>query len=251
MKKILFLNFFLFILTACAKPPKFSSEFSGEENKYSQIVPGWLKPYYINGKTYFPLPDASGYEEVCLASWYGPGFHGNKSSDGGFYNMYEFTAAHKLLPLGTYVLVTNLENGKQVVVRISDRGPFIENRCIDLSYSAAKELEIIEKGIAKVKITALSEGEIIDGNIVYKNIPDIRFREFYLQIGSFRYYENAKKLKNQLEKEFNKIDIEPFRKNGITFYRVQVYLSNDLYEAFEIAKKLKKDRFSSAFLVAK
>lgn len=251
MKKFLFLIFFLFFLTACAKPPKFSPEFSYEENGYSQIVPGWLKPYYINGKTYFPLSDASGYEEVCLASWYGPGFHGSKSSDGGFYNMYEFTAAHRLLPLGTYVLVTNLENNKQIVVRINDRGPFIENRCIDLSYAAAKELGMLEKGIVKVKITALSEGEIIDGDIVYKNVPNIRFREFYLQVGAFKYYENAQKLKNQLEREFNKINIEPFRKNGITFYRVQIYLTDDLYKAFELANELKRNKFRSAFIVAK
>jgi len=165
--------------------------------------------------------------------------------------MHDLTAAHKILPLGTYVLVQNLENGKEVVVRINDRGPFVENRCIDLSYAAAKELGMIGKGLAKVKIVALSEGEIVNGGIVYKNIPNIRFREFYLQVGAFKNYQNALRLKSELEKEFENVRIEPILRNGETFYRVQVYLTDDLYEAFKISDGLKKKRFRSAFLVAR
>jgi len=197
------------------------------------------------------LPSAKGYEEICIASWYGPGFHGNKSASGERYNMYDFTAAHKILPIGTYVLVTNLENGRQVVVRINDRGPFVDNRCIDLSYSAAKALGIIGKGLAKVKIVALSEGKIVDGGIVYKNIPNIRYREFYLQVGAFKNYQNALRLKSELKKEFKKINIEPFQKGDTIFYRVQIYLANDFYKAFKLSEELKKERFKSAFLIAK
>ncbi|MBO8144419.1 MAG: septal ring lytic transglycosylase RlpA family protein [Thermodesulfobacterium sp.] len=247
-KKILFL-FLVLILTACARPPKRAPEYGYED--YSKKIPAWLKPYTINGKTYFPLPSAQGYEEVCIASWYGPKFHGNKSASGEIYNMHDFTAAHKILPIGTYVLVTNLENGKQVVVRINDRGPFVDNRCIDLSYAAAKELGMIGKGLAKVKIVALSEGMLTEGGIVYKNVPNIRFRKFYLQVGAFTIYQNALRLKSELEKEFKKINIEPFQKGDTIFYRVQIYLANDFYEAFKLAEKLKKERFSSAFLVAK
>lgn len=249
MKKLLYCIFVLIILTSCARPPKTAPEYGYEG--YSQKIPGWLKPYTIDGKTYFPLPSAEGYEEVCIASWYGPGFHQNKSSSGEIYDMHDFTAAHKILPLGTYVLVKNLENGKQVVVRVNDRGPFVEDRCIDLSYAAAKELEIIGKGLAKVKIIALSEGIITDEGIVYKNIPNIRFREFYLQVGAFKNYQNALRLKLELEKEFQKVNIEAFQKGDTLFYRVQIYLNNDLYEALKLAEELKKGRFKSAFLVAK
>ena len=249
MKKLLYCIFVLIILTSCARPPRTAPEYSYEG--YSQKIPGWLKPYTIDGKTYFPLPSAEGYEEVCIASWYGPGFHQNQSASGEIYDMHDFTAAHKILPLGTYVLVKNLENGKQVVVRVNDRGPFVEDRCIDLSYAAAKELEIIGKGLAKVKIIALSEGIITDEGIVYKNIPNIRFREFYLQVGAFKNYQNALRLKLELEKEFKKVNIEAFQKWDTLFYRVQIYLNDDLYEALKLAEELKKGRFKSAFLVAK
>ena len=247
MKKLLFLILILFLIS-CARPPRSVPKYN---YGYSKKIPAWLKPYTINGKTYFPLPSAKGYEEICIASWYGPGFHGNKSASGERYNMYDFTAAHKILPIGTYVLVTNLENGRQVVVRINDRGPFVDNRCIDLSYSAAKALGIIGKGLAKVKIVALSEGKIVDGGIVYKNIPNIRYREFYLQVGAFKNYQNALRLKSELKKEFKKINIEPFQKGDTIFYRVQIYLANDFYKAFKLSQELKKERFKSAFLIAK
>lgn len=247
MKKFLFFIWILF-LVGCARPPRSAPEYSYEG--YSRKVPGWLKPYTVDGKTYYPLPSAEGYEEVCIASWYGPGFHKNQCSSGEIYDMHNLTAAHKILPIGTYVLVKNLENGKEIVVRINDRGPFVEDRCIDLSYAAAKELGMVEKGLAKVKIVALSEGEIENGGIVYKNIPNIRFREFYLQVGAFKNYQNALRLKTELEKEFDRIRIEPFPKDGITFYRVQVYLTDDLNKALKLAEKLKKGKFRSAFLVA-
>jgi rare lipoprotein A len=249
MKKFLYIIGVLIALTSCARPPKLAPEYSYEG--YSKIVPAWLKPYTIDGKTYFPLPSAEGYEEVCIASWYGPGFHQNQSSSGEIYDMHDFTAAHKILPLGTYVLVKNLENNKEVVVRINDRGPFVEDRCIDLSYAAAKELGIIGKGLAKVKVIALSEGILTDGGIAYKNIPNIRFREFYLQVGAFKCYQNALKLKLELEKEFEKVNIETFQKDNTIFYRVQVYLSNDLNSALKLAEELKRGKFKSAFLVVK
>ncbi|QER41915.1 septal ring lytic transglycosylase RlpA family protein [Thermodesulfobacterium sp. TA1] len=243
---------FCFFLIGCAKPPKpldFSQEytFSGP----SLNIPGWLKPYTINGKTYYPLPSAKGYEEICIASWYGPGFHGAFAASGEVYNMYEYTAAHKLLPMGTYLLVTNLENGKQVVVRVNDRGPFVGDRCLDLSYVAAKELDIIGKGTAKVKIVALGEGEIKDSQMVYTHIPNFYKGEFYLQVGSFRHKENALQYKRQLEKEFSKVEIEPFIKGDCIFYRVQIFLSDDLNQALSLYQNLKKQRFKGAFLVAR
>ena len=93
---------------------------------------------------------ANSYWEVGIASWYGPGFHGDRTANGEIYDMYAMTAAHKTLPFGTIVRVVDLETGKSVVVRINDRGPFIEGRIIDLSYAAALELGMVEKGLAKV-----------------------------------------------------------------------------------------------------
>ncbi len=249
MKKFFyFLFFLLLILEGCARSPR---PVAYHGYKSSQNLPKWLKPYTVNGKTYYPLPSSKGYEEVCIASWYGMKFHGKLTASGEVYNMYDHTAAHRTLPIGTYVLVTNLENGKQTIVRINDRGPFVKNRCIDLSYIAAKDLGMIGKGTAKVKIVALSEGELTALGIKYKNVPNFRQGRFYLQVGSFRFYSNALKLKKSLKRRFRRVEIEPFIKNGVVYYRVQIYLSNDFYKAVKLARKLKKKRFKTAFLVAK
>jgi len=248
VRKVFFLFLILIFLFGCARPPrplKISYKY-----RPSKTLPGWLKPYKIKGKTYYPLPSAEGYEETCIASWYGFNFHGRLTASGEVYNMYDFTAAHKTLPLGVYVLVTNLENGKKVVVKINDRGPFVKNRCIDLSYAAARALGMIKKGTAKVKIVVLSPGKLTSSGVVYKNIPNIRYGNFYLQVGAFRYYHNALKLKLKLEREFRRIEIEPFVKGNTVFYRVQIYLGKDFYLASKRAKEL-KNRFRNAFLIAK
>jgi rare lipoprotein A len=96
--------------------------------------------------------------EVGYAAWYGPGFHGKRTASGEIYNMYDLTAAHKTLPFGTIVKVYNLENGRSVVVRINDRGPFVKGRIIDLSYGAAKKLGMIEKGVVRVRIEVIKWG---------------------------------------------------------------------------------------------
>jgi rare lipoprotein A len=116
-------------------------------------------PFYdALGRRYFVLPSADGYDERGVASWYGPTFHGGNTSSGEAYNMYGMTAAHKTLPLPTYARVTNLANGRSVVVRINDRGPFVANRIIDLSYTAAAKLDMLREGTAWVEVRALSPG---------------------------------------------------------------------------------------------
>ena len=116
-------------------------------------------PFYdALGRRYFVLPSADGYDERGVASWYGPTFHGGNTSSGEAYNMYGMTAAHKTLPLPTYARVTNLANGKSVVVRINDRGPFVANRIIDLSYTAAAKLDMLREGTAWVEVRALTAG---------------------------------------------------------------------------------------------
>ena len=113
------------------------------------------KTYTVRGKTYRPYLTADGYREDGIASWYGKDFHGKKTANGERYNMYSMTAAHKLLPLGTKVRVTHLRTGRSIVVRVNDRGPFVGNRIIDLSYAGARELGIIGTGTARVRVEAL------------------------------------------------------------------------------------------------
>ncbi len=116
---------------------------------------GGNKDYQVLGKQYQVLPSAEGFSEVGIASWYGKKFHGHLTSNGETYDMFEMSAAHKTLPLPTYVKVTNLENNKQAIVRVNDRGPFHKGRIIDLSYAAAFKLGVTKTGTAKVKIEAL------------------------------------------------------------------------------------------------
>lgn len=112
--------------------------------------------YSVWGKTYRVLPSAKGYSAEGLASWYGQKFHGHRTSSGESFDMYRFTAAHRSLPLPTYVRVTNLDNGKSLVVRVNDRGPFHENRIIDLSWAAAVRLGIEQAGVGRVRVEAIS-----------------------------------------------------------------------------------------------
>jgi rare lipoprotein A len=120
-------------------------------------------PFYdVLGKRYFVLSSSVGYVERGVASWYGPGFHKVRTSTGEPYDMYAMTAAHKTLPLPAYVRVTNLQNGRSIVVRVNDRGPFVGNRIIDLSYTAATKLDMLRNGTAMVEVRSLepASGEI-------------------------------------------------------------------------------------------
>jgi rare lipoprotein A len=119
-------------------------------------------PFYdVFGKRYYVLSSSSAYVERGVASWYGPGFHKVRTSTGEIYDMYGMTAAHKTLPLPAYVRVTNLQNGRSIVVRVNDRGPFVGNRIIDLSYTAASRLDMLRSGTAMVEVRALDPGQPI------------------------------------------------------------------------------------------
>lgn len=131
-----------------------------------------MRPYSVYGIKYYPAIAKIGEDFDGVASWYGPNFHTKKTSNGEIYNMYDMTAAHKTLPMNTVVRVKNLENGRSIVVRINDRGPFVDERIIDLSNKAANEIGMIAKGTAKVKITVLGyNGEIENSNAPYDAVP--------------------------------------------------------------------------------
>ena len=126
-----------------------------QNKKKRKKMPATQRPYVIEGQTYCPISSAEGYEETGLASWYGDPFHGRKTANGETYDMYGVTAAHKTLPMNTMLLVKNLTNGKTTTVRINDRGPFVDGRIIDLSYTTAKALGVVHHGTEKVQLIAL------------------------------------------------------------------------------------------------
>lgn len=180
------------------------------------------------------LSPAPGYVETGLASWYGPGFHGQKTSSLEVYNMHDLTAAHRTLPFGTMVLVTNLENGRTVNVRINDRGPFVKGRIIDLSYAAARMLGMVGSGTARVRIEVT----------VYLPPPE---GEYLVQLGSFIQMENAQQLYRTLKKDFPEVFISPFQLNDKIYYRVRIR-ANTQTEARKLAEKLAARGFPALLL---
>ena len=155
-------------------------------NKFSN------RPYKVFGKTYYPMTSLKPYTATGYATWYGKKYHGNKTSIGEIYDMYKMTAAHKTLPLPCYVKVTNLKNDKTVIVRVNDRGPFVKDRIIDLSYAAANRLEIIEKGSELVKVELID----LDKKVKVSKIS----KQIYIQAGLFSDEKNANNLINKIKK---------------------------------------------------
>jgi peptidoglycan lytic transglycosylase len=156
-----------------------------------------------------PVPQGSGRTEEGKASWYGAPFHGRRASNGEVYDMYKLTAAHRTLPFGTVVRVTNLDNGKSTVVRITDRGPFVDNRIIDLSLAAAREIESVGPGVVPVRLEILSA---IDPNSGF----------FTVQVGAFRDRANAERLRDRLNASYSPIFIQQIDTADGAFYRVRV-----------------------------
>lgn len=184
----------LFALSGCGKNiisnPWGSSQPSGQSSSQGSQNSGQSggtgKPYTIAGETYHPLISSEGFGEEGIASWYGKDFHGRKTANGEIYDMYGQTAAHKLLPFGTQVRVTNLDNGLSTVVRINDRGPFVANRIIDLSYTAASQINMVGPGTARVRIETI--GEVV--GLSSSGLSG----DFYVQVGAFSNKSNAEAL---------------------------------------------------------
>ena len=168
----------------------------GSRSWHKGGVPG-SRPYTVRGKTYYPLKSAKGFVEEGTASWYGPGFHGKTTANGETYNQYAMTAAHKILPLGTQVRVTHLGNGRSIIVRINDRGPFVDDRVIDLSRAAASRLNVVGPGTARVRIQSLGGVERMqeDGDLT---------GAFYVQVGAFADRINADNLISILSQSGNR-----------------------------------------------
>lgn len=166
--------------------------------------------YEVQGKRYSVLKTASGFRQTGVASWYGTKFHGRRTSSGERYDMYAMTAAHKTLPIPAYVEVRNLDNGRKIVVRVNDRGPFVNNRIIDLSYVAAKKLGITANGTGRVEIRAIDprSSKTTTAAVspattaviakVALNTPNTPPGQLYLQVGAFTDRNNASQLLNRM-----------------------------------------------------
>ena len=168
---------------------------------------GQSKPYTIRGKTYYPLASGEGFVEEGIASWYGSDFHGKRTANGERYDMYGMTAAHKLLPFNTQVKVTNLQNGRSIVVRINDRGPFVADRVIDLTHTGATRIGMIGPGTARVRVETVGAVAAIKNGDIMGN--------FYVQVGAFSRKDNAERL------------VAKFKSGGVNarmYYAETVYL---------------------------
>jgi rare lipoprotein A len=163
-------------------------------------------PFYeVLGKRYHVLPTSAGYVQRGVASWYGRDFHGLATSSGETYNMHAMTAAHTTLPLPTWVEVTNLENGKRVVVKVNDRGPFVDNRLIDLSYAAATAIDMVQRGTTRVEVRAVAPpldayrtGATVAAVAPAAEQEAVPVERMFLQIGAFSEAENAERLAARL-----------------------------------------------------
>ncbi len=177
-------------------------------------------PFYeVNGRRYFVLGSSSGYAERGVASWYGPDFHGGHTANGDTYDMYAMTAAHTTLPLPCHVQVTNLANGRSVVVRVNDRGPFVANRIIDLSYAAALKLDMVRQGTALVEVRALSASAVASVPAPTASKLDA----LYVQAGAFADQANAERLLARMRAAgVGPAFVRSDERDGRTLYRVRV-----------------------------
>lgn len=166
---------------------------------------GNASPYTVNGKQYHVLASADRYAQEGLASWYGAKFHGHTTSNGEVFDMYKISAAHKSLPLPTWVRVTNLENGKSIVARVNDRGPFHPGRVIDLSYAGAVKLDFVHKGTARVRVEAL-QGQELDQPA------------YFVQLGAFSQRQGAEALRDKIAEQIE----ENVTVDRGDFYRVRI-----------------------------
>ncbi|HKQ88065.1 MAG TPA: septal ring lytic transglycosylase RlpA family protein [Candidatus Acidoferrales bacterium] len=176
------------------------------------------------------------YVEEGVASWYGPQFNGHRTSDGEIYDMHDFTAAHRTLPFGTLLRVTNLTNGLQTEVRINDRGPFVANRIIDLSLSAAKAIQMVGTGTAQVRL------EVMSG-------PNQQTGFFGVQVGAFLVKDNAERFRDRLAARYPSVSVVPYDSPNGLYYRVRVGRLPTEDEAQQLAAQLQANDQLTTFVV--
>jgi rare lipoprotein A len=244
------------VLSACGRSPTVDGGPTGSVDVASipdaqpKVEPrsryGNPSSYTVYGTRYHTLATSDGYRERGIASWYGTKFHGRRTSSGDSYDMYAMSAAHKTLPLPTYVRVTNLKNGRSVVLRVNDRGPFHANRIIDLSYTAASKLGILAKGTGYVEVVALDPRS--SEPVMAKDptptptptpSPAREVVQLYLQTGSFSVRANAEQMKWRMQSvSGGPVNIQPVQIGGRTTYRVRVGPIADVTKADRLAQRI-------------
>jgi len=204
-------------------------------------------PFYeVAGRRYVVLASAAGYVERGVASWYGPTFHGGRTATGETYDMNAMTGAHPTLPLPTWVQVTNLQNGRSVVVRLNDRGPFSNNRIIDLSHAAAAQLDMIRSGTAMVEVRSLAGGSAQPAPVSAAPVAT----RFYAQAGAFADEENARRLAGRLrDARVGEVAISENGADAQRLWRVRVGPVASISEFDALIERLRQAGVDSARLV--
>ncbi len=234
-----------------------SSAFLNKDGRFLLKITGGLCLYafalLLNGCVTSPpqsKPYSLGYRELGLTTWHGQYLHGRPTISGEIYNMFGFSAAHRNLPFGTLLRVTDLKNKRSVEVKVNDRGPFIDGRVLSLSYAAAKKLDIIETGFAKVEL------KIIGNAPIFKRLPRLKKEDsgrYFVQVGSFQSEENAQRLKIMLDKIGEHPFVETLRTSTVPIYRVRLgpYLSEEkaLSVVLDLHKQVSKDDTLSPIVV--
>jgi rare lipoprotein A len=251
--RVIFLILLSISLIACVSEPK-----DGPPNHYVDVSKisnakpkveskskyGNPKSYVVFGKRYHVMQHSDNYHATGIASWYGTKFDGKLTSSREPYSMYKMTAAHKTLPLPTYAKVTNLQNNKEVIVKINDRGPFSKNRLIDLSYAAARKLGITAKGTGLVKIDVINLKQLASSTQHKKPF------EIYLQIGAYGNKTSATDLAQHIQKIASlPCKVYPKKNHAHTLYHVQVGPIKTASLADKMSAKLKKAGFPKSMLV--
>jgi len=238
--------------------------------RWEAVDPSRSRPYTVLGNKYYPMAEARNYREIGVASWYGRKFHGRRTALGERYDMNAMTAAHKTLPLPSYVQVRNLKNNRTVVVRVNDRGPFLHKRLIDLSYAAAYKLDMLGAGTSEVEVTALTPGRdpapttanVGAGETTVRAIEDtepLQAQEIsgtaggtsiYLQVGAFGSAENAERLRDRLEQaDFNPVLVLPYKNNDNQLYRVRIGPLDSVEKSETVRRRLADNGFTTTQLV--
>ena len=250
-------------LAACGSQPKRERPPSGDEldsgpatavdvSRIPEPIPrveplspyGNRSPYTVLGKNYTVLPSAKGYLERGIASWYGNKFHGRPTSSREPYDMYQFTAAHRSLPLPTYARVTNLDNGQSVIVRVNDRGPFHDQRIIDLSYAAAQRIGIAARGTGLVEVRAIDPADPEQDRA--RPRPAIGPHRAYIQVGAFDDRDNAERFKHRLEQyALGRVFLDRFKKGGRVLHRVRIGPLADAAAVDALAERLRALGFAA------
>lgn len=219
--------------------------------QYEPYAPANMRPYTIRGIRYSPLNTGKGFSDEGHASWYGQKFHGHQTANGEVYDMYQMSAAHKTLPLPSFVRVTNLKNGKQVVVRVNDRGPFHSGRVIDLSYAAALKLDMLNKGVADVKLDVIhvdQTGTVTVGRtpVIIKNDTSRLNQTVFIQVVALQNKKKIQKLAYGLKTLYQQPYKVRFDK-GI--YKLHLGPLENEDAADKLLKELKRNDYPSAYKI--